>query len=686
MPSPSASPNGPPGAHPHNGALPPKPPARSGLARNALQVLLTALARLRFVAILAAIGVVIVKWDWLAAHYDKWTRPADAAAAADPGTEYFCPMHPTVVRDNNKEKCPICFMPLAKRKKGEVTDAPLPPGVVSRVQLSPYRVLLAGVHTTEVAHRPLAKEVTTVGTVEFDERGLKHVAARVKGRIDRLFANQTGQVVRKGDPLAEVYSPDLVVTVQNLLDARSGGNPGLERSARDRLRLWGIEGDQIDQLVKGGKPITHLTIRSPIDGHVIKRYQTEGRYVDEGEPLYDVADLGTVWVQAQVYEDDLGFLPADNHALREADRLPVSATTPAYLGESFDGALTFVYPHVDRESRTLTVRFELKNPGHRLKPGMTATVKLRVGPDRLAQAGGAGARLRRQGDGVLAVPEGSVIDTGGQKVVYREAGPGEFEGVLVELGPRMAGPDGVRFYPVLAGLEPGERVVTSGSFLIDAETRLNPAAGSIYIGGSGGSDAGSGVTVRPTTPHDPVARVAAGLAQLGPEDRRLAEAQGFCPVLEGSRLGSMGKPVKLVLDGKPVFLCCSGCEEKAKRDPVRTAARAEELRRGGGKPAAPAAPAGPKGPEPKSPDPEEAEIRAELAKLPPADRALAEKQRYCPVRGERLGSMGVPPKVMIRGRAVFLCCKGCDKDALKDPDKTLRKVDELVSKSGEPGK
>jgi hypothetical protein len=307
------------------------------------QVLVTVLARLRFVAVLAAIGAVIVQWDTLAAYYEKWTRSTATAAAADPDSEYFCPMHPSVVRDTNKEKCPICFMPLAKRKKGEVSDAPLPPGVVSRVQLSPYRVVLAGVKTAPVDYQPLVKEVITVGNVEFDERGLKHVAARVKGRIDRLLVNQTGQLVHAGDELASLYSPDLVVTVQNLLDARRAGNRDLERIARDRLRLWGLGDDQVDAMLRSGKPVTHVTVRSPADGHVLKRYQTEGRYVDEGTPLYDVADLSTVWVQAQVYEDDLAFLPGDGHARPDANRLPVTATTPAFPGETFAGTLSFVY-------------------------------------------------------------------------------------------------------------------------------------------------------------------------------------------------------------------------------------------------------------------------------------------------------------------------------------------------------
>jgi len=170
-----------------------------------------------------------------------------------------------------------------------------------------------------------------------------------------------------------------------------------------------------------------------------------------------------------------------------------------------------------------------------------------------------------------------VIDTGDMKVVYRQSSPGVFDGVRVTLGPKMVDPDGVVFLPVLSGLAVGDQVVTSGSFLIDAETRLNPAAGSIYFGGgSKGAAATSGV--RATTPEDPEAKITAALAKLSPADRELAEKQRTCPILKDSRLGSMGTPIKLTLAGETVFLCCSGCKGQATADPEGTAARVKALR------------------------------------------------------------------------------------------------------------
>jgi hypothetical protein len=177
----------------------------------------------------------------------------------------------------------------------------------------------------------------------------------------------------------------------------------------------------------------------------------------------------------------------------------------------------------------------------------------------------------------LAVPEGCVIDTGRQQIVYRESSPNTFDGVLVTLGARLTGPRGSMYYPVLSGLAPGDRVVATGSFLIDAETRLNPALGSVYIGGSGSKP--SSPPVRPSTPDDVAAMVAENLAKLKSEDRKLAEEQKTCPILAGSKLGSMGVPVKLVLNGQAVFLCCKGCIGEAQKDPAATLKKVADVKK-----------------------------------------------------------------------------------------------------------
>jgi Cu(I)/Ag(I) efflux system membrane fusion protein len=554
---------------------PTRPPGH-GFWWKLWQVLKVVQARLRFVAILVAVGAIIGFWDRINNYYEKWTRPLyGTQEAADSSVEYFCPMHPFIVRDTPKEKCPICHMELARRKKGSANPEPLPAGTVSRVQLSPYRIVLAGIETSEVGYLPLTKEIVTFGTVEFNETKQRRITARQKGRIVKLFVNYTGQMVDKGEELAILdvrYSPELNVTLEDLLRARKNGNKELEDMSRKRLELWDIGAEQVQEFLRTGKVGTQLTIRSPIKGHVIRKYQKEGNSIDEGTPLYDVDDLDTVWVEAQVYESDQGLLHEGQ---------AVSATTLSQPNEEFKGKLTFLFPHLDESTRTQMVRFEMPNPHHKLKPGMYATVRISVAPGDLGlssrtEAGSksepvmpalAQASARLKEGLVLAIPENAVIDTGNLKVVYRQASPDTFEGIAVRLGPRMSRHgSGQTFYPVLTGLKAGDKVATNGSFLIDAETRLNPAAGSIYYGAATDRAVSAGVPVRPSTP-----------VELSEEDQKLVQSQKLCPIT-GKPLGSMGMPFKVVLQGVPVLLCCDGCESQARRDEAKTIEKAKALR------------------------------------------------------------------------------------------------------------
>jgi Cu(I)/Ag(I) efflux system membrane fusion protein len=600
--------------------MPADQPPRRGWRYWLQFVLLVNLARLRFILLLILIGVVIIYWDVLVGYYRKWTRPSPAVADTAAEQEWFCPMHPNVVRDQPGE-CPICHMPLARRKKSLHLPEPLPPGVLSRVQLSPYRVILAGIRTWPVTYIRLNKTITTLGYVEFDERALRQIAARVKGRLDKLYINQTGQMVHAGDDLALLYSPELIVTSQNLLEAKRSGNQFLYQTAFERLRLWGIDEDQIAAILRQDQPITHLKIRSPIEGHVITRYVREGQYVEEGAPIYDVADLSTVWIEGQVYETDLVYLPPQEvfHRQEKARQLalPVVATTQATGEERFAGLLTFIHPHLDWNTRTIRVRYEISNPQHKLRPGTSARVELNIlprqipllqqhvavrnalilavsnlldsmvpaaplpAPTTLPSTIWAAGNLTLLHHGyLLAVPELAVIDTGRQKIVYRQIGPGLYEAVLVQLGPRMEDEQGVGYYPVLAGLEADDLIVTAGSFLLDAETRLNPAAASLYFGAAGLQHRHhQQESVHVSSAHDEEAGIRANLAKLPRQaDRELAARQRYCPIQQQNRLGSMGPPVKIILDGEPVFLCCSGCVEEARKHPQQTVATVRKLR------------------------------------------------------------------------------------------------------------
>jgi Cu(I)/Ag(I) efflux system membrane fusion protein len=499
--------------------------------------------RLRFIALMAVTGLAFAYWDTLWNYYEKWTRPPGEIHAAASDIEYFCPMHPTVIQAE-PGSCPICGMPLSKRKKGEKET--LPQGVLARVSLAPYRVAQAGVQTSEVGYAPLSETVTAVGSVEVDERQLKRISSKTKGmsRVEKLFVNFTGTRVKAGEPLAEVYSPELYQAIQELLLSQStvgnrphvqtslgrsvmGDSKDLIRFAADRLKLWGITQAQIDQILREGKADFRLPILSPIGGVVIRKNVIEGDYVAEGQALFEVADLTHVWVKAQIFENQFSLV-------REGQA--VEATVEAYPGEVFSGKVAFIDPVLNPQTRTVTVRYDLENADLRLRPGMFATVTLKtpvtdtpafrsklasrpspgsarqvsltveeqkICPVTTLKLGAMGepvatdveggkvwtcceacppklhaepakylARLAPAPmDSVLSVPESAVIDTGAKKVVYVETEPGVFEGREVVLGPIS----GDR-YPVLDGLVPGESVATAGSFLIDAENRLNPKA------------------------------------------------------------------------------------------------------------------------------------------------------------------------------------------------------------------
>jgi len=502
--------------------------------------------RLRFIALMAATGLVFAYWDTIWNRYEKWTRPRAERTALAAAVEFYCPMHPGIVQ-NEPGTCPICGMTLSKRTKGD--KVALPEGVTARVQLAPLRVAQAGIKTALVAYEPLNQTLSTVGYVAFDERRMTNIVSKIPGksRVETLHVNFTGEAVEAGQPLAELYSPELNQAIQELLTAARRAHPAVQPqtdvarsllsdwrelvgSSTEKLKRWGITQAQIDEILQKGKTSFKFTILSPVGGHVLKKNVVEGQEVQEGYPMFEIVDLEKVWVQAQVYEQQLGLVHEGQ---------PVEATVAAFPGEIFPGTVEFIQPHLDPSTRTVEVRYGLSNPGHRLRPGLFATVTLktaiadtppfraRMAPKEPLTASArtasltaeqqktcpvTNAKLGSMGDPipvevqdrkvwtccaacppklmvhpamylarlaappanqVLSVPESAVIDTGTRQVVYVESEPGVFEGRQVVLGPRVDDR-----YPVLEGLAVGERVAAAGAFLIDAESRLNPVAGS----------------------------------------------------------------------------------------------------------------------------------------------------------------------------------------------------------------
>jgi Cu(I)/Ag(I) efflux system membrane fusion protein len=347
---------------------------------NALQVTRTLFLRLRFIFVFIVIGIVVGNWAWIQNVVDRLTRPpaTDAPVAGD--VEWFCPMHPSVVRSSPKEKCPICGMPLSKRKRGEA--AKLPDGVLHRLQLTPFRIQQAGVATEEVGYRPLSREIRAVGTVEWDERRYSDISARVAGRADELYINFTGVRVKKGDPAYKLYSPDLVSTQEEYLLALKGVETAkdagpdaagrakrLAESTRERLRLWGIGDDQLAELEKSKKAQTHLVITSPVTGVVVKKDIHAGHQVNVGDDPYTLVDDAVMWMLADVYERDLPLVKLGQR---------VEISSESWTGPPLEGRVVFIAPTVDMETRTTKVRVEVPNPAGTLRSGMYVNALFRI--------------------------------------------------------------------------------------------------------------------------------------------------------------------------------------------------------------------------------------------------------------------------------------------------------------------
>lgn len=331
------------------------------------------------------------------------------------------------------------------------------PGEANIVKISPDKVQKLGVRTAAVEQRDLVRTVRAVGLIEADERRLHTMALKFDAYIEKLHVNATGQSVKKGQPLFELYSPDLVSAQNDYLIAKNSRSAlknaaphsqaemeSLVQSSLERLRYWGVSEAEIRQLEREEIVRRNLVIRSPVSGVVMEKMAIAGMRAMAGDTLFKIADLSSVWIIAEVFEQELGLISSGQ---------AVRVGLDAYPGRTFDGKVTFVYPTLNPETRTARVRIELPNPKGLLKPMMYAHVEL-AGTVRPA----------------LAIPESSVLEGGKRPRVLVDRGEGRFEPRLVRLGTR-----GDEWVEVLEGLKAGENVVISANFLIDAESNLKSA-------------------------------------------------------------------------------------------------------------------------------------------------------------------------------------------------------------------
>ncbi|HEX3583487.1 MAG TPA: efflux RND transporter periplasmic adaptor subunit [Thermoanaerobaculia bacterium] len=348
---------------------------------------------------------------------------------------------PHLYKSNHPGVAPDCGMKLVPQYADESGPAVATTGAVS---IPPQRQQLIGVKLATAEVRDLSRVIRTTGRVAVDERRTAQIRTKFEGFIDTLYVNFTGQPVRRGEPLAAIYSPDLLATQNDLVLAeRNQSDLGrtLADAARTRLRLWDMSTADIERVARTSKPMRDVVLRSPVSGVVITKNAVAGARVMPTDTLYEIADLSRVWVVADVYESELA---------------SVRIGTPAQVvvsGQTLAGRVTFIGPVVAAATRTANVRIELDNGAGLLKPDMYADVILQ-------QPEGAS----------VAVPDSAVMNTGTRSVVFVARGNGTFEPRQVVTGAKTDG-----FYAIRSGVQPGERVVVDANFLVDSESRLKSA-------------------------------------------------------------------------------------------------------------------------------------------------------------------------------------------------------------------
>ena len=387
---------------------------------------------------------------------ERWrARPAAAPAERKP-LYWVDPMHPWYKSDK-PGIAPDCGMKLVPVYAGQQLPNR---AAADAVQVSPEKQQLIGVRYGTAEYEDATDTIRAAARVTVDETRIVKVQTRLEGWIDRVFADFTGQYVKKGDALATVYSPDALATEQEFLLALRAqhtmhagampeiaeGSDNLVAAARRRLELWDISGPQIDEVARTRKPIEYLTLYAPASGYITERNAFPNQHVTSDTVLYTLAGLSTVWVLADVYEYEGAGVRLGQPATLTLDYLP---------GRVFHGRVSYILPGVDPASRTLRARIEVSNPGDLLKPDMYGQVEIRTG----------GARR-------LMVPESAVLDSGNRQVVYVDRGNGVLEPRPVRVGERADGRA-----EILEGLRAGERIVTSGNFLLDSESQLKAASG-----------------------------------------------------------------------------------------------------------------------------------------------------------------------------------------------------------------
>lgn len=358
---------------------------------------------------------------------------------------YTCSMHPQVISDK-PGNCPICGMVLVPihppQKQTSISS--------STISIDPITQQNMGIRTTTIIEGALKKSLRTVAIANYDETSVMEVTPKFLGWVERLYVNFTGQLVNEGDLLCAIYSPEVYSAQKELLIAMKSDDECLQQSATSKLKNFDVTPSQIDQIRSHGVRKT-IDLVSPMSGYVISKNVLQGQMIEASTPLYRIANLSTIWLQAQIYEQDLPFVHLNQDAIITFPYL----SNQNFSNAKFLGKINYIYPDVDRLTRTVNVRIELPNPHLQLKPGMYATVELE-------------STLL---DKAILIPSSSILRSGKQNIIFIALENGHFEPRKISIGARAAND----MYQVLEGAYAGEQVVTSGQFMLDSESQLQEA-------------------------------------------------------------------------------------------------------------------------------------------------------------------------------------------------------------------
>lgn len=401
--------------------------------------------------------ILLLLLTWLACTPGEGASEAVQDGHAHAQALHTCPMHPDILQDG-PGSCPICGMDLVPASGPSETSS------ADGVHIAPHVVQNMGVRTAVVAPTTVFRHLRTLGQVEVGEDELEVVNLRTSGWVERIYVERTGDPVKRGQKLFELYSPELVAAQEELLLAlrTQGADSELARSARRRLELWEVSKADIDRIAEQGEVERTVTIRSPADGFVLHKDVVDGARVQAGQDLYRIGNLTSIWVTAEVYEFDAPWVEVGQ---------PAQMSLAYQPDQVLEGEVAYIYPTVDPVSRTLKVRLEFENPGVRLKPGMFATVDVQY----------------RRKDDVLAVPSEAILHSGERELVFVQVEEGTFAPRAVQTG--LSGDH--RMVEILGGLSAGEVIVLSGQFLIDSESQLQEAIAKMMNGVESASGPGS---------------------------------------------------------------------------------------------------------------------------------------------------------------------------------------------------